>query len=55
MQSAEIPCSGEKKQSTGGCHFSFPCLMRPSLISSLHDDSVAILTQPSLSLKVTEA
>lgn len=36
-------CRG--KQGTGGCHFSFPCLMRPNLICSLRDDSVAILTQ----------
>lgn len=34
-----------RKQSTRGCHSSFPCLMRPNLISSLHDDCVAILTQ----------
>lgn len=32
-------------QSTRGCHFPSPCLMRPNLILSLHDDNVAILTQ----------
>ncbi len=36
-------CRG--KLSTGSGHFSFPCLMRPNLIYSLHDDCVAILTQ----------
>lgn len=30
-------------------------LTRPRLIGSLRDNSTAILTQPSLSLKVTEA